>query len=346
VIPGLIDNHMHLLPAGTTWQWEVRLDNIASRAEALDRLRARAKTVGPGEWIYTLGAWAIEQFADDSREFTRAELDRVAPANPLLLQASYYQTYLKTIGAIRALCCHGVTECPLCDPIGQVRLLEGSAALQPLAVWCRQRDSRGRVLRIARRPHPQQLDRLDDAFLFKQTIDQEPYTRQRDKLRQELALARVDRHATALDELDVEGILAFAEEVLPIAAHLWTHASLNQRQRLQQVFFPEGIGCSRNQLNRTTVTTPFFSRLGQFEEEILEWWARVESNHRPLACEANALPLSHAPDRTISVPRPLSHRQHEATHRSNGSNVEPGTRSPETKAQRPKIEAPEPYVVP
>src|SRR5687767_6069598 len=27
------------------------------------------------------------------------------------------------------------------------------------------------------------------------------------------------------------------------------------------------------------------------------WWARVESNHRPLACEANALPLSHAPDR-------------------------------------------------
>jgi hypothetical protein len=27
-----------------------------------------------------------------------------------------------------------------------------------------------------------------------------------------------------------------------------------------------------------------------------QWWARVESNHRPLACEANALPLSHAPD--------------------------------------------------
>src|SRR5262245_48110174 len=32
----------------------------------------------------------------------------------------------------------------------------------------------------------------------------------------------------------------------------------------------------------------------------VEWWARVESNHRPLACEANALPLSHAPDRILS----------------------------------------------
>src|SRR5437667_1748997 len=31
VIPGLIDNHMHLLRAGTTWQWEVRRDGIASR---------------------------------------------------------------------------------------------------------------------------------------------------------------------------------------------------------------------------------------------------------------------------------------------------------------------------
>src|SRR5688572_2737349 len=43
VIPGLIDNHMHLLRAGTTWQWEVRWDGIASRARALDLLRARVK---------------------------------------------------------------------------------------------------------------------------------------------------------------------------------------------------------------------------------------------------------------------------------------------------------------
>src|SRR5437870_2121322 len=49
VIPGLIDNHMHLLRAGATWQWEVRWDGVASRKEALDLLRARTKTVKPGD---------------------------------------------------------------------------------------------------------------------------------------------------------------------------------------------------------------------------------------------------------------------------------------------------------
>ncbi|HEU4693226.1 MAG TPA: amidohydrolase family protein, partial [Vicinamibacterales bacterium] len=41
VIPGLIDNHMHLTRYGTTWQWEVRWDGIGSRAAALEKLRAR-----------------------------------------------------------------------------------------------------------------------------------------------------------------------------------------------------------------------------------------------------------------------------------------------------------------
>ena len=102
VIPGLIDNHLHLLRAGGTWQWEVRWDGVASRKEALDLLRARAKAVKPGEWVYNLGGWAIDQFSDDKRPFTREELDGVAPDNPVLLQASYYETYLNS-GAIRAL---------------------------------------------------------------------------------------------------------------------------------------------------------------------------------------------------------------------------------------------------
>ena len=108
VIPGLIDNHMHLLRAGTTWQWEVRLDGVGSRARALDLLRARANVTLPGEWIYTLGGWTLEQFADDPRPFTREELDQVAPRNPLLLQASYYRSYLNS----RAIELLGVTGSP------------------------------------------------------------------------------------------------------------------------------------------------------------------------------------------------------------------------------------------
>jgi predicted amidohydrolase YtcJ len=102
VIPGLIDNHLHLLRAGATWQWEVRWDGVSSRKKALDLLRARVKAVKPGEWVYNLGGWTIDQFSDDKHPFTREELDSVAPGNPVLLQASYYETYLNS-RAIRAL---------------------------------------------------------------------------------------------------------------------------------------------------------------------------------------------------------------------------------------------------
>ena len=45
----------------------------------MEILRARAQKVKPGDWIYILGGWAMEQFADDPKPFTREELDRVAP---------------------------------------------------------------------------------------------------------------------------------------------------------------------------------------------------------------------------------------------------------------------------
>lgn len=96
VIPGLIDNHMHLLRAGTTWQREVRWDGVDARARALDLLRDRAGTVGPGDWILVLGGWTLDQFSDDSKPFTRAELDDVVPNHPVLLQASYYESFLNS----------------------------------------------------------------------------------------------------------------------------------------------------------------------------------------------------------------------------------------------------------
>jgi hypothetical protein len=54
-------------------------------------------------------------------------------------------------------------------------------------------------------------------------------------------LARMDRHAMEREEMDVEGILGFAERVLPRAADLWAQASLEQRQRLQRLFFLKGL---------------------------------------------------------------------------------------------------------
>src|SRR5687768_14102668 len=97
----------------------------------------------------------------------------------------------------------------------------------------------------------QKLDRLDEAFLFAQSIDIDTYDRHKDKLRQELTLLQIDQNADQLEKFDVEGILSFAERVLPRASDLWVQASLDQRQRLQQLFFPDGVVFDGNRFVRT-----------------------------------------------------------------------------------------------
>jgi Resolvase, N terminal domain len=135
--------------------------------------------------------------------------------------------------------------------------------LQNLLKYCRTRKGKVHFVvvynltRFAR----EKLDKLDEAFLYAEAIDVTTYGRQRDKLREELTLAKIDHHAEAVDELDVEGILAFAERILPRASDLWVQASLDYKQRLQQLFFPEGIAFDGNRFNRTAVTAPLFSYL-------------------------------------------------------------------------------------
>jgi hypothetical protein len=107
----------------------------------------------------------------------------------------------------------------------------------------------------------EKLDRLDQAFLFERTIDIDTYDRHRDKLREELTLVQMDRHSAELEEFDVEGILAFAERVLPSASNLWVQSSFAQKQRLQQVFFPDGIRFDGKRLVGTGVTLPVFNYL-------------------------------------------------------------------------------------
>jgi predicted amidohydrolase YtcJ len=116
VTPGLIDNHMHLLRAGTTWLREVRFDGVESRKQAVELLRTRVKAAGPGEWIYNIGGWAHQQFADDPKAFTRGELDQIAPNNPVALQESYYQVFLNS----KALTALGI-EANAPDPQGFVK---------------------------------------------------------------------------------------------------------------------------------------------------------------------------------------------------------------------------------
>jgi predicted amidohydrolase YtcJ len=104
VIPGLIDNHAHFIRAPE--HDEMRLDGVTSRKRALAMLAERVRAAKPGEWIATLGGWSEEQFTDDPRGFPLDELDRIAPGNPVVLQAVYNQSYLNG-AALKAI---GINE--------------------------------------------------------------------------------------------------------------------------------------------------------------------------------------------------------------------------------------------
>ncbi len=100
VIPGLIDNHAHWVRAAE--HDELRFDGVTSRQQALTMLAERVRATPPGQWIVVLGGWSEEQFTDEPRGFPVDELDRIAPNNPVVLQAVYNHSYLNTSALIAA----------------------------------------------------------------------------------------------------------------------------------------------------------------------------------------------------------------------------------------------------
>src|SRR5262245_9308047 len=75
-------------------------------------LGERVRAPRPGDWIVTLGGWSEEQFNDEARGFSLEELDRIAPNNPVVLQAVYNHSYLNS-GALVASKIDAGTSDPL-----------------------------------------------------------------------------------------------------------------------------------------------------------------------------------------------------------------------------------------
>ena len=94
VIPGLIDNHSHWVRAAE--HNELRFDGVTMRKRAIALLTERVRAAKPGEWVAVLGGWSEEQFTDEERGFPRAELDAIAPNNPVVLQSVYNHSYLNS----------------------------------------------------------------------------------------------------------------------------------------------------------------------------------------------------------------------------------------------------------
>lgn len=96
VLPGLIDNHNHLIRGTEYWTNEARLEGVRSRAEVLKVLKAKAQTLPKGQWLLTLGGWYEDQLAGPRGDLTIAELDAIAPGRPAFIQAKYDHAFVNT----------------------------------------------------------------------------------------------------------------------------------------------------------------------------------------------------------------------------------------------------------
>ena len=79
--PGLIDTHCHF--DETDALYAINLSNIKSIAEAVELVQLKVARTKPGEWIR--GAGWDEGKLSDHRYITAADLDKIAPDNPVWL---------------------------------------------------------------------------------------------------------------------------------------------------------------------------------------------------------------------------------------------------------------------
>ncbi|HLY16361.1 MAG TPA: amidohydrolase [Bryobacteraceae bacterium] len=81
--PGLIDTHAHIGDGGVEELFGVKLSDAASVSEIVTRVKAKIALVKPGDWVTGAG-WDEGKLAE-RRYVTAADLDAVAPANPVWL---------------------------------------------------------------------------------------------------------------------------------------------------------------------------------------------------------------------------------------------------------------------
>ncbi|MDG2307222.1 MAG: recombinase zinc beta ribbon domain-containing protein [Candidatus Binatia bacterium] len=130
-----------------------------------------------------------------------------------------------------------------------------------LDVWNAKRaEAKAGRLRLSRciEDLEERRQKLVEAYLYRGGIDDTVYRRQDDKLAEEIALVRTELHDEELAEIDVEGVLNFAEVLLLDTRRLWIEGNLAQRQRLQKVLFPAGITFDQENGFGTAETASFF----------------------------------------------------------------------------------------
>ena len=93
VLPGLIDNHLHLIRGGLNFNLELRWDGLRSLADAMAMLRQQVAVTPPPQWVRVVGGFTEHQFVE-KRLPTIEELNAAAPETPVFLLHLYDRALL------------------------------------------------------------------------------------------------------------------------------------------------------------------------------------------------------------------------------------------------------------
>jgi predicted amidohydrolase YtcJ len=115
VLPGLFDNHTHLVRGGLNYNLELRWDGVRSLADALDMLRRQVAITPAPQWVRVVGGFTEHQFVE-KRLPTLAEINAIAPDTPVFLLHLYDRALLNG-AALRAV---GYTKDTPEPPGGQI----------------------------------------------------------------------------------------------------------------------------------------------------------------------------------------------------------------------------------
>ena len=101
VLPGLIDNHLHIIRGGLNYNLELRWDGVRSLADAMAMLKAQVAITPAPQWVRVVGGFTEHQFVE-KRLPTIDELNAVAPDTPVFLLHLYDRAILNA-AALRAV---------------------------------------------------------------------------------------------------------------------------------------------------------------------------------------------------------------------------------------------------
>src|SRR5437867_6053899 len=116
VLPGLIDNHLHVIRGGLNFNMELRWDGVRSLADAMAMLKRQVALTPPPQWVRVVGGFTEHQFAE-RRLPTINELNAVAPDTPVFVLHLYDRALLNA-AALRAV---GYTKDTPDPPGGEIQ---------------------------------------------------------------------------------------------------------------------------------------------------------------------------------------------------------------------------------